>query len=162
MKRLALLVTLAALAPICVASGTDARDEIINRIESLQLSTVVLTPDSPLLVDLLKPALQANPDVAPGEWVQIRLEASDALSKVIGQPGGMVDASYRAALAPMPDAELDRLAVLLSDPVWRKFSASMAAPATQQQIVKGLMANAAQMIAALNGVLARHGLKTKN
>jgi hypothetical protein len=76
------------------------------------------------------------------------------------QPGGMMDVTYRAALSPLSDAELDRLAVLLGDPVLRKFTASMAAPATQQQVIKALMTNTEQMGAALNVVLAKHGLKT--
>jgi hypothetical protein len=159
MKKLALIITLAVLPPICTASG-GARDETINRIESIQLSTAVFPPESPFLLDMLKPALRANPNVKTNEWDDIRREASAAVSKVIIQPGGLVDLTYRAALSPLSDAELDRLLVLLSDPVWRKFSASMSAPGTQQQVIKALMTNTEQMGVALNAVLAKHGLKT--
>ena len=71
-----------------------------------------------------------------------------------------MDVAYRASLESLTDMELSRLEVLLSDPVWQKFTASMAAPATQQKIIKALMANSLQMGGALNEVLTKHGLKT--
>jgi hypothetical protein len=160
MKKFALIITFAALAPICLATSRDNRDETIKRIESLQLSTSFFPPDSPLLAEMLKPAFEANPGVKKDEWDAIRREASAAISSAMTQPGGMMDIAYRAALEPLTDAELDRLAALLSDPVWRKFTTSMAATATQQLILKALMGNALQMGATLNEVLTKHGLRT--
>jgi hypothetical protein len=160
MQKLVLIISLALLAPIGQVSAAGTRDETIKRIESIQLSTAVFAPESPFLLDMLKPALMANPDVKADEWDSIRREASAAISSVMSQPGGMMDVTYRAALSPLSDAELDRLAVLLGDPVLRKFSASMTAPATQQQVIKALMTNTEQMGTALNLVLAKHRLKT--
>lgn len=160
MKKLAFAIGLFALVSVSSASNTASRNDTIERIEALQLNESVFTPDSPFLMSMLQPALQANPGVGDEELHAIRIEAAPALSKVLTEPGGLLDTTYRTALAPLSDAELDRLAELLSDPVWRKFNASMAAPATQQQFVKALMSNTLQTRAALDAVLTKHGLKT--
>jgi hypothetical protein len=160
MKRLILTIAVAGMPLMCLSAGADSRDEAIKRIESLQLTTSVFPPDSPFLADMLKPALIANPDVKKDEWDTIRREASVAISSAMTQPGGLIDVAYRASLESLTDVELNKLAVLLSDPVWRKFTISMAAPGTQQKIFKALMGNTSQMGAALNEVLTKHGLRT--
>lgn len=158
MKKLTLIAAFAALFPICLPSHAATRDETMARIEALQLNGSVFSPGSPFLESMLQPAFRANPGIDQDARDTIRKEAGMAMSKVMAQPGGLLDVTYRAALAPMSDAELERLLVLLSDPVWRKFSASMTAPATQQQMAKALLANTQQMNTALNAVLAKHGL----
>jgi hypothetical protein len=160
MKKFAVIVAFAAMPPICLAAGPESRDDTIKRIEKLQMSTSVLPPDSPFLADMLKSAITANPDVKKEEWDAIRREASATISTAMTQPGGSMDVAYRASLASLTDVELGRLEVLLSDPVWQKFTTSMAAPATQQKIVKALVGNSLQMGVALNAVLTKHGLKT--
>ena len=160
MNKLATIITFAAMPLICLAAPPQSRDETIKRIESLQVSTSIFPPGSPFLADMLNPAFKANPDVKKDEWDAIRIEASVAISSAMTQPGGLMDVAYRASLESLTDVELDRLAVVLSDPVLRKFTTSMAAPATQQKIIKALMGNSLQMGAALNEVLAKHGLKT--
>ena len=160
MKKLAVIIAFATMPSICLAAGAESRDDTIKRIESLQVSTSILPPDSPFLANMLRPALNANPDVKKDEWDAIRREASAAISSAMTQPGGLMDVAYRASLESLTDIELSRLEVLLSDPVWQKFTASMAAPATQQKIIKALMGNSLQMGGALNEVLTKHGLKT--
>ena len=160
MKKLALIISFVLLPLICLASGVSTREETINRIENLQLRASVFPPDSPFLADMLRPALQANPNVTKNEWDEIRLEASAAVSRLMTKPDGMMDVMFRTALEPMSDAELKRLEALLSDPVWLKFTDAMASSAAQQQVFKALMTNAQLMGAVLNPVLARHGLKT--
>jgi hypothetical protein len=160
MKKLAMIIAFASMPLISFAAGPESRDDMIKRIENLQMSTSVLPPDSPLLADILKSASKANPDVKKAEWDAIRREASVAISSAMTQPGGLMDVAYRASLESLTDVELSRLEVLLSDPVWQKFTTSMAAPATQQKIVKALVGNSLQMDATMNEVLTKHGLKT--
>ena len=159
MKKLAVIISFVMLPLICFASGAGTRVETIRRIENLQLRSSVFPPDSPFLADMLRPALRANPDVKTKEWDEIRGEISAAISRLMTQPDGPMDTMYRTALEPMSDVELERLEALLNDPVWLKFTASMASSTAQQQVIKALMANALQMGAVLDSVLVRRGLK---
>jgi uncharacterized protein (DUF1778 family) len=162
MNKLLMISALVLLPQICFASGAPGRDAAIARIENLQVSESMLTPDSPFLTNMFAPARQANPGVKNEEGSDIRRETSTAIAQVMTQPGGMMDTIFRTALEPMSDAELTKLEALLSDPVWRKFTTALASPAVQQKAVQALMSNTSQMGAAMNAVLARHGLKGIN
>lgn len=159
MKKLAVIALLAsASSMVWAASDIPSRDAVIARIEQ-QFCNTVLTADSPVVASVLTPARQANPNLNPDEWRDITKEASVAISESMTQRGGMLDTAFRAAIASLSDAELKRLETLLSDPTYRKFSAAMTSPATQQKVVEAVAMNGLLMQAAVNGVLARHGLK---
>jgi hypothetical protein len=158
MKNVAIASALFLFSSICFASDFGVRDATIGRIESAYTNSTMFTPESPFIASMLEPAYKANPGASNETWSEVRQEAATALSEVMARPGSILDTLFRASLEPLSDAELNRLESLLSDPVYKKFMASMAAPATQQKAMQAILGNVLQMNTAINSVLSKHAL----
>jgi hypothetical protein len=159
MKPFAFVPIVLSLYASDVVAQTNSRDAIIEKIESAYTRTTMFSAESPVVKNMLAPAMTTNPGVSTEVWTGIAKEVALALSKVMTEKGGLMDTFLRGSLEPLSEAELKRLETLLTDPVYLKFQAGMGSPSTQRQFVQAIMSNTERMGIAINEVLVKHGLK---
>ena len=144
---------------LCLSARAQTpREELLEKVEAEYLSAMVFAPDSPLLKNLLAPAAKVNAAVAPDEWARVSNEASQAVTRMFTAKNGPLDMAFRASLQDLSDDELAHLDRLLGDPVYQKFQHAASTPESQRRMLQAVLANSMNMHAAVNAVLARHGL----
>ncbi|MBI3561124.1 MAG: hypothetical protein HY080_05340 [Gammaproteobacteria bacterium] len=159
MKLIISCVSFLFLGVSIAAAQTVPRDTLIDRIESIYAQATMLSADSPFMEMFMAPAKTANPGVNKTTWLGIKQELALSISNTITEKGGLLDKVLRKSLENLSDEELERLRQILSDPVYNKFQAAMASPATQRQFAQALLGNALKLNTAINAVLVRHNLK---
>lgn len=156
------LVLSLVLGSSIASAQTTSREALIGRVEKSYLQTRMFPATSPILDRMLGPAMSANPGVSSKQWSDIRKEVASALIAVMMEKGGLLDTLLRNSMANLSDPDLERLAHIVSDPVFQQFRAAMASPSSQKQLMQAIYVNVPKMNMALNGVLVRHGLKAEH
>lgn len=159
MKSISLIPAVLCLLASSAFAQADSRVELIHRIEAAYTRTTMFSPESPFVKNMLGPAIRVNPGVSNDIWDGVAKEVAPALSQVMTEEGGAMDTFVRASIEPLSDAELQRLATLMNDPAYLKFQAMMTSSSAQQRLIQAVVGDTAQMAAAINAILARHGLK---
>lgn len=159
MKLFVVLTSTLLILSSPAAAQTSSREVLLDHIISIYVQSAIYTADSPFTEMLLKSAKDNNPGVSRDTWLAVKKETASALSKVLTEKGGYMDTIWRMALEHMSDAELERISQILDDPAFRKFQTSMADPAIQRQMLKGLVAITLKDNMAINEILKRYGLK---
>ena len=157
--RVAIAILSVLLAVGARATGDSDREVYITKIESLFFRTAFLSADSPFVSNLLGAAKSANPGVSAEVWTSVASESAIAFEAILKEKGGPMDTVFRSAFQDMSTSELEHLSVLLSDPVFQKYSAATRSMATQRQLAGALMQTTFMLNEAINKILVAHGLK---
>lgn len=153
-------IAFALTAPAVTSAQTSPRELTIRHIVDVAFNQAnVYSAKSPIIERLLGSAKSANPAVSPDAWEKMKPELSIGLTKAMSENGGVFGGALNGAFDELSDSELDRVSQLLDDPVYKKFQTALANPAVQQRVMQLSMASASRMNAALNIVLASHGLR---
>lgn len=86
-------------------------------------------------------------------------ELATGLTKAMSENEGIFGGALNGAFDGLSDSELDHVSQLLDDPVCKNFQTALTNPVVQQHVMQSSMASVSKMNAALNIVLASHGLK---
>jgi hypothetical protein len=157
MRAMFLSAVLGVASISCSAQALD-HETLVRRIVAAYSPAAVFTADSPMLDMLLASARSANTNVPLETWAILKAEVAEAVTAASRVDGGPADA-IRVAVAPMSDAELQRLVFLLEDPMYAKFQLAMASPRAQSAQLRASARLGMLLSSAVHGVLAKHNLK---
>lgn len=158
MKSVMLIGALLSLFTASACASPVSREALIQNIEGEYSSTTFFSPHSPFVQTLLAPAKSVNPGVSNSVWQGIAKEIAPALGEAVNGRGGLMDSILRTPLETLSDSDLQRLTVILSDPVYKKFQTAITSPTAQRQVVQSMMANAWKLNAVVDRALAEHKL----
>ena len=158
MRAASVIVASLMCCGLVCAAQDPGRESLISRIEVQYTYSTVFGADSPFIGEMLRDARSSNPNIDEAMWKEVQIDVAAALTSVLTAKGGALDLFLRGGLDPLSTDELKRLSSLLSDPVYKKFQGSMNSAANQKQMVQSIMASSLSMMAAVNGVLTKHGL----
>ncbi|MDA8094460.1 MAG: hypothetical protein M0T84_11240 [Betaproteobacteria bacterium] len=158
MKSVMLIGAVFSLFTTVAWANPVSREALIQKIEGEYSSTTFFSPDSPLVQTLLAPAKSVNPGVSNAVWQGIAKEIAPALGRAVNGKGGVMDSVLRTPLETLSDSDLQRLMVILSDPVYKKFQTAITSPAAQRRVVQSMMANAWKLNVVVDQALTEHKL----
>lgn len=147
------------LTPSARASDDTDREKYVSAIESSYLKTTVLTADSPFVSNLLTSAKSANPGIPNDVWTSVASEVASAFEALLKEKGGLMDTVLRSAVEDFSTDDLAHLSVVLSDPIFMKYSAATRSAAAQKQLAKAFWETSAKLREAVNKSLRDRGLK---
>lgn len=144
---------------ITPAFAQTPRELLLDQVEAAYLRLAVLPPDSPIVDMWLQAPRAKNPQASEETWRTVKQELWTALSKVIGQKGGVLDKFLRRSMDGLSDSELERMGQILTDPVYARFQQTMTTPEAQKQLMQVMVDSALTMQGAMNEVLRQYGLR---
>jgi hypothetical protein len=159
MKTKGCLVVAMTLISSFVYAQTTNRAMLIQRIEKSYTQATAFTADSPFVDTIIRSARVANAQASPELWQSIKPEFSSALNEAQHANGGPLAGQVNSILSGMSDSDVEHLAVLLEDPILLEFQAAAASPAIQQKAMQAASGLVLRYGAAINEILAHHGLK---
>lgn len=157
MKKIVMLCCL-LMWSMSLAFAETPREALVDRVKDAFLQHFVLPADSPMLEMWLDGARAKNRQTPEETWRAVKAKLAVALSKVLGQKGGMLDQVIKQATMALSDTELRHLVEILSDPVFVKYQQGMLRPDSQKQMLEGMLNSTFAMQAAMNEVLRQHSL----
>lgn len=131
---------------------------LIDRAEAAYLQYALLSPNSPMLDLWLQAPREKNRQVSEETWRAVREQLAAALTKVLGQRGGVMDSVLRQSMSSLSDSDLQRIVEILNDPAYARFQQAVASPESQKQLLQTIIGSALAMQGALNEILRQHGL----
>ena len=149
------------LALVCsdavLAADAAGRDAAIGRIVKLQFRLNLADAGLAAAGQSLAFVRQSNPTLDDATWHAITGEVADTMAQGMSLPGNPVFATFSKALAPLSDDELAQLETVLANPAYQKYMSALAAPATQQDVIRAAIENGPGMIKTMNFMLRKHG-----
>lgn len=157
----ALAVSLLFVLPICrgVAAESPAREARTARIIKSQLGSAMRAENLPGAASTLQFVRQTNPNLSQTQWSEIMDEVNNTMTSAMSQPGNPMFSAYKKLLRSFSDDDLEKLEILLNDPIYRKYSTTLTSPTAQQALMQGTIENSPWMPEALNLALRKRGLK---
>ena len=136
----------------------DSREELIEKVESLQVRALLTSGQLPLVNLILGAARRANPAVIENTWMEIREETVSAMGKLLIFSGSDFDVTFRRSIESLSDGELQKISSILSDPIYAKYQEAIVAPSVMQGFMGAQKQMGQSLLAVMNKVLLKHGI----
>lgn len=141
------------------ASAASAnREATINRINRAYAKSTGFSSAPPLVDQVIESAKSKNGGSKEEIWQNLKPEFVSALDGVQRENERVFCGHLSTILAGLSDEEVERLALILEDPVLVKFQLAVSTPTFQKQIMQSSSGLILLYKGAINKVLTSHGL----
>lgn len=158
MRKALMLAGIFALSASLGVARADSREELIEKVESLQVRALLTSGQLPLVNLILGAARRANPAVIENTWMEIREETVSAMGKLLIFSGSDFDVTFRRSIESLSDGELQKISSILSDPIYAKYQEAIVAPSVMQGFMGAQKQMGQSLLAVMNKVLLKHGI----
>ena len=158
MSKALMVVSILILSASLGVARADSREELIEKVESLQVRALLTSGQLPLVNLTLGAARRVNPAVTESTWREIREETISAMRKLLIFSGSDFDETFRRSVESLSDGELQKISLILSDPIYTKYQEAIVAPPVMQGFLSAQKQMGQSLLAVMNKVLLKHGI----
>jgi hypothetical protein len=160
-RSLSLICLLVLVAtPYCaVAQDGARREKAIEKLIQIQVEKGGALLDDNALDALILRFRKVNPDASEDTWGQIKSEVKALFLRLLSEMGGPFSSSVREVMPQFTTDDIERLAVIHSDPLFIKYSDAALSAMKKPGAELAMRMAIERSVVEMNGLVSKRGLK---